>query len=109
MTASIAEEGKEWGLHEALVHAATCRGMKGFFPIQRKAVPFIMRGDASGLGGDIYVSAPTGSGKTLVYVLPILQLCLNSVVKRLRALVILPTRDLAVSYFLPIFFLVYSG
>ena len=43
---------------------------------------------------DLCVSAPTGSGKTLAYVLPIVEkLCLR-VVGRLRALVVVPTRDL---------------
>ncbi|RXW21754.1 hypothetical protein EST38_g4090 [Candolleomyces aberdarensis] len=43
---------------------------------------------------DVCVSAPTGSGKTLAYVLPILELLQTRVVTRLRALVVLPTRDL---------------
>ncbi|KAJ3534074.1 hypothetical protein NMY22_g7078 [Coprinellus aureogranulatus] len=45
---------------------------------------------------DVCVSAPTGSGKTLAYVLPILELLQSRVVTRLRALVVLPTRDLVV-------------
>lgn len=69
--------------------------------------------------GDICVSAPTGSGKTLAYVLPIIEVSIflnplirrtrynikiyyvlnykilsKRVVTRLRALVVLPTRDL---------------
>ncbi|KAF9241408.1 DEAD-domain-containing protein [Melanogaster broomeanus] len=43
---------------------------------------------------DVCVSAPTGSGKTLAYVLPILETLTNRVVTRLRALIVLPTRDL---------------
>ncbi|KAA1467545.1 P-loop containing nucleoside triphosphate hydrolase protein [Dentipellis sp. KUC8613] len=43
---------------------------------------------------DICVSAPTGSGKTLAYVLPIVQTLSSRIVTRLRALVVLPTRDL---------------
>jgi ATP-dependent RNA helicase DDX51/DBP6 len=60
---------------------------------------------------DVCASAPTGSGKTLAYVIPIvevrssvrfapldnepfLQILCTRVVTRLRALVILPTRDL---------------
>ena len=61
---------------------------------------------------DICVSAPTGSGKTLAYVLPIVevgtlrtmknrrdngeQVLSSRAVTRLRALVVLPTRDLVV-------------
>ena len=43
---------------------------------------------------DICVSAPTGSGKTLAYVLPIVETLSERVVTRLRALIVLPTRDL---------------
>lgn len=41
------------------------------------------------------MSAPTGSGKTLAYLVPLLSVLCHRVVPRLRALVILPTRDLA--------------
>lgn len=46
-------------------------------------------------GGDLCVAAPTGSGKTLSFVIPIVEKLCGRVVTRLRALVILPTRDLA--------------
>ncbi|KAL3673779.1 hypothetical protein V7S43_001472 [Phytophthora oleae] len=45
---------------------------------------------------DICISAPTGSGKTLTYVVPIVQRLLPRVVCRVRALIVLPSRDLAV-------------
>lgn len=45
---------------------------------------------------DICVNSPTGSGKTLAYTLPIVQKLSSHSVKCLRALVVLPTRDLAV-------------
>ncbi|ORX58450.1 hypothetical protein BCR36DRAFT_580063 [Piromyces finnis] len=44
--------------------------------------------------GDLCVSAPTGSGKTLAYVLPIVETLSKRIIQRLRALIILPTRDL---------------
>ncbi|KAJ7183175.1 DEAD-domain-containing protein [Mycena filopes] len=43
---------------------------------------------------DVCVSAPTGSGKTLAYVLPIVEIISTRIVTQLRALVVLPTRDL---------------
>ncbi|GAA5987439.1 hypothetical protein JCM5350_002762 [Sporobolomyces pararoseus] len=43
---------------------------------------------------DVCVSAPTGSGKTLSYVVPIVETLQHRIVTRLRALVLLPTRDL---------------
>ncbi|KAI7955720.1 hypothetical protein MJO29_007119 [Puccinia striiformis f. sp. tritici] len=43
---------------------------------------------------DLCVSAPTGSGKTLSYIIPIVETLSSRVVCRLRALIVLPTRDL---------------
>ncbi|KAJ7333122.1 ATP-dependent RNA helicase ddx51 [Desmophyllum pertusum] len=73
------------------------------FPVQSVVIPAILSqmeiNSCFGSGGydpsDICVSAPTGSGKTLAYVLPIVQSLLKRVVCHLRALVILPTKDLA--------------
>ena len=44
---------------------------------------------------DVCINSPTGSGKTLAYVLPIVQMLSTHKVRCLRALVVLPTRDLA--------------
>ena len=73
------------------------------FPVQTVVIPAILSqmetGSCFGRGGyelsDICVCAPTGSGKTLAYVLPIVQSLLQRVVCHLRALIILPTKDLA--------------
>ncbi|PWN47394.1 DEAD-domain-containing protein [Violaceomyces palustris] len=43
---------------------------------------------------DICVSAPTGSGKTLAYTVPIVEVLRSRHIVRLRALIVLPTRDL---------------
>jgi ATP-dependent RNA helicase DDX51/DBP6 len=45
---------------------------------------------------DYLVSAPTGSGKTLAYAIPLIEVLSRRNVKRLRALIVLPTRDLVV-------------
>lgn len=73
------------------------------FPVQSVVIPAILSqmetNSYFGRGGydpsDICVSAPTGSGKTLAYVLPIIQSLLQRVICHLRALIILPTKDLA--------------
>lgn len=44
---------------------------------------------------DLCINSPTGSGKTLAYALPIVNVLSSRAVKCLRALVVLPTRDLA--------------
>ncbi len=64
-------------------------------PIQRQAIPAVLR------GGDVLGLAPTGSGKTAAYLLPLLQRLqgqpglLTDRPRRLRALVLAPTRELA--------------
>ena len=45
---------------------------------------------------DYLISAPTGSGKTLAYSIPIVHVLAPRRVTRLRALIVLPTRDLVV-------------
>lgn len=61
-------------------------------PIQSKTIPLAL------LGKDICGSAVTGSGKTLAFILPILQKLIieTSDRKMVRALILLPTRELAV-------------
>ncbi|HEX5670011.1 MAG TPA: DEAD/DEAH box helicase, partial [Sulfuricurvum sp.] len=61
-------------------------------PIQVKAIPLILR------GRDIMGAAQTGTGKTAAYTLPILQMLTKSApddVARVRALVLVPTRELS--------------
>ena len=73
------------------------------FPVQSKIIPFILsqnsrRGVYQKVGllpKDVCVSAPTGSGKTLAYTLPIIQILSKCEWRRLQALVILPSKDLA--------------
>lgn len=45
---------------------------------------------------DLCISAPTGSGKTLAYIVPIIEMLRTRTIVQLRALVLVPTRDLAV-------------
>ncbi|XP_049848300.1 ATP-dependent RNA helicase DDX51-like [Schistocerca gregaria] len=68
-------------------------GVKELFPVQCEVIPHILRGVH--FGGDVCVCAPTGSGKTLVYAIPIVQTLSSRLVQRLRALVLVPTRELA--------------
>ena len=48
---------------------------------------------------DVCVAAPTGSGKTLAFVLPIIQSLKSRMVPKVRALVVLPTQDLALQVY----------
>ncbi len=58
-------------------------------PVQQKAIPFILE------GRDLLCLSQTGTGKTAVFVLPILQQLLKGPRGKLRALIISPTRELA--------------
>jgi len=58
-------------------------------PIQEKTIPMVLE------GGDILGIAQTGTGKTAVFILPILQRMLKGPRRRVRALVLAPTRELA--------------
>lgn len=68
-------------------------GFKTLFPVQ-----IAVWQETIGPGAferDLCINSPTGSGKTLAYALPIVQMLSTRAVKCLRALVVLPTRDLA--------------
>jgi ATP-dependent RNA helicase RhlE len=58
-------------------------------PIQKEAIPHIL------LGKDVMGLAQTGTGKTAAFVLPMLQHLLSSPRRKVRALIIAPTRELA--------------
>ena len=80
------------GLSPALVQAATALGFATPTPIQEAAIPAILR------GADVVGSAQTGSGKTAAFALPLLQRLQAGAAhtpRRVRALVLVPTRELA--------------
>ncbi|KAK4885389.1 hypothetical protein RN001_001660 [Aquatica leii] len=77
-------------------------GIKYLFPVQAEIVPWLIQSHQQSdiiSPRDICVSAPTGSGKTLAFVLPVVQALKNHWTKKIRALVILPTQDLAFQVF----------
>lgn len=69
------------------------RGYKDAFAVQTAAIPLLLP-SVKHRNGDLLISAATGSGKTLAYALPIVRDISQGVVTRLRALVVLPTREL---------------
>ncbi|KAJ9106074.1 hypothetical protein QFC21_001213 [Naganishia friedmannii] len=73
-------------------------GIEDFFAVQTALVPELaglpLITHADEFLHDYLVSAPTGSGKTLSYVVPLIEVLSKRIVTRLRALIILPTRDL---------------
>ncbi|KAG9320584.1 hypothetical protein KVV02_008345 [Mortierella alpina] len=89
-----------FGFSPRLIKQCRKAGIEECFAVQTAVIPVLMRarhlGDIRKPPGDLCVSAPTGSGKTLAYVLPIIEILSQRVVTRLRALVVLPTRDLCI-------------
>jgi superfamily II DNA/RNA helicase len=80
------------GLSPALVRAAAELGFVTPTPIQAQAIPAILR------GADVQGCAQTGSGKTAAFALPILQRLQagpHQQPRRTRALILVPTRELA--------------
>ncbi|OAA79089.1 DEAD-like helicase [Akanthomyces lecanii RCEF 1005] len=69
------------------------KGYAEAFAVQTVAIPLLLPNNKD-LPGDLLISAATGSGKTLAYALPIVNDISQGVVTRLRALVVLPTREL---------------
>lgn len=79
------------GLMPSLADSARALGFDAPTPIQQAALPPALAGQ------DLLATAPTGSGKTAAFALPLLQRLLATPVpqRRTRALVLVPTRELA--------------
>ncbi len=76
-------------LHPLLQKQAALQGYTELTAIQRDAIPAVLA------GRDLMGLAPTGTGKTAAFVLPMLNRLLKSDSRRLRGLVLVPTRELA--------------
>ncbi len=80
---------EEMGLAPEIVRAVKSRGYEIPTPIQMQAIPIIM------MGKDLTGCAQTGTGKTAGFTLPILHRLREGKSPSLRALVLVPTRELA--------------
>ena len=96
----------EFGFDPDLMEGISAMGFESPTPIQEQAIPAILEGK------DIIGSAQTGTGKTAAFLLPVIQNIIASrEANKTRALVIVPTRELAqqidqhmegFSYFTPV-------
>ncbi len=80
------------GLSAPLLRAIADLGHEAPTPVQIEAIPAILGGH------DVWASAPTGSGKTAAFVLPILERLAargRAAPRPVRALILVPTRELA--------------
>ncbi len=83
-----------FGLSPALLRALAAQGYTDATPIQVQAIPPVLAGH------DVLASAPTGTGKTAAFALPLLERLFprgeaGPRQRRPRALVLTPTRELA--------------
>ncbi|KAG9257515.1 putative DEAD box ATP-dependent RNA helicase [Emericellopsis atlantica] len=83
----------ELGLLPKAARVLEEKGFPDAFAVQTKAIPLLLP-TSKQRPGDLLISAATGSGKTLAYALPIVRDISQGLVTRLRALVVLPTREL---------------
>lgn len=96
----------EFGLDDRLLDGIQAIGFETATPVQELVIPPIME------GRDIIASAQTGTGKTAAFLLPIInKIAMKHPHEHVQALVIVPTRELAVqieqqmegfSYFTPV-------
>jgi ATP-dependent RNA helicase DeaD len=79
------------GLTDALVKSVAALGYEEPTPVQRETIPLMLA------GRDLLAQAATGTGKTAAFALPLLQRLLEEPAdkRRTRALVLVPTRELA--------------
>ncbi|KAL2869262.1 putative ATP-dependent RNA helicase DBP6 [Aspergillus lucknowensis] len=83
----------ELGLKPNLLRVLEDHGYKEAFAVQTAVIPLLLEGSRNH-SGDLCVSAATGSGKTLSYVLPLVTELKSVAAPRLRGLIVVPTREL---------------
>jgi ATP-dependent RNA helicase DeaD len=79
----------ELAIHPDISRAIDDLGFMAPTPVQARAIPILQR------GRDLFAQAQTGTGKTAALAIPILEK-VDPAVKRPQALVVVPTRELAV-------------
>lgn len=79
----------ELNINEKLLKAITDIGYEEATPIQAKSIPVILEGH------DVVGQAQTGTGKTATFAIPLLQK-INPKSKSVQAMVLCPTRELAI-------------
>ncbi len=84
---------RDFGFDERLLDGIDSTGYENATPVQEQVIPHIME------GRDIIASAQTGTGKTAAFLLPVIHKIItsaNSHDDHINALIIVPTRELAI-------------
>jgi ATP-dependent RNA helicase RhlE len=87
LPSDTAQSFESLGLSEAVLRAVQDAGYRTPTPIQREAIPLVLR------GRDVIGLAQTGTGKTAAFTLPLVNLLIGGP-RRARAVVLTPTREL---------------
>lgn len=80
----------ELNLHASLMEGLDAMGFEEATPIQQQSIPALIE------GRDIIGCAQTGTGKTAAFLIPVIEHVLKSKNTGVKALVIAPTRELAI-------------
>lgn len=82
---------KDFGFDERLLEGIDATGYETATPVQEQVIPLILQGK------DLIASAQTGTGKTAAFLLPLIQKIMHAdESEHINALIIVPTRELAV-------------
>jgi ATP-dependent RNA helicase DDX51/DBP6 len=81
------------GIDSNLLRVLEDHGYKEAFAVQSTVIPLLLQGPRRH-PGDLCISAATGSGKTLSYVLPLVTALKPAPAPRMRGLIVVPTREL---------------
>ncbi|MCX6936971.1 MAG: DEAD/DEAH box helicase [Verrucomicrobia bacterium] len=79
----------ELGISPELLKAVNKMGFEEASPIQTAVIPLLLE------GRDVVGQSATGSGKTAAFGIPIVE-CIDTAVRKVQALILCPTRELAV-------------
>ncbi|CAN8103666.1 unnamed protein product [Discula destructiva] len=93
-TASFTDLGlsTKHGISKEVSAKLKLKGYEKAFAVQTAVIPLLL--PSPDRQGDVVVSAATGSGKTLSYVLPMVRDISQAVITRLRGVIVVPTREL---------------
>jgi len=83
-------EFKEFGFSDELLDGLTSMRFEKATPVQEKTIPVIKDGK------DLIACAQTGTGKTAAYLLPVLDKLVRNGHNKINALILVPTRELAI-------------
>lgn len=81
---------EQLNIHPTLIQGVSALGLETPTPIQCQAIPAALQ------GRDLIACAPTGTGKTVAFLLPALQRIVTGPARQTRVLVLTPTRELAI-------------